>query len=101
MKGPGFNPQSSRRYKAVYRFKAPPSGTGTVTFRCLIKKGPANGGYFFYPANDLVLTEATAGKSISAWQRAGSGESCGEFCAKSNTDCDAATGMSLAHKTGS
>jgi hypothetical protein len=37
---------------------APPAGTGTVTFKGLIKEGPANHGAFYYPNMDLVLTEA-------------------------------------------
>ncbi|GAB5361989.1 hypothetical protein AAMO2058_000759700, partial [Amorphochlora amoebiformis] len=35
--------------KMTFRYKAPPVGTGRITFKAMIKVGPANDGYFYYP----------------------------------------------------
>ena len=35
-------------FRSVFRFKAPEAGTGKLTFRCLVKTGPANTGDFWY-----------------------------------------------------
>mmetsp|Transcript_23922 Transcript_23922/g.40392 ORF Transcript_23922/g.40392 Transcript_23922/m.40392 type:complete len:1796 (-) Transcript_23922:370-5757(-) len=85
-----------------FRFKAPPAGTGTITFHALIKIGPANTGYFYYPngvepnirkaiptgdfpgtGTDLQLTEASPPSSSPSpsWGVAPLGVSCSEFCA--------------------
>ena len=48
-------------FRSLLRFKTPAKGTGKLTFRAIVKKGPANDGYFYYPNGDngpLVLNEA-------------------------------------------
>eukprot|EP00466_Bigelowiella_natans_P013709 jgi/Bigna1/90151/estExt_fgenesh1_pg.C_630093 len=35
--------------RTEFRFQAPPAGTGTIDFHALIKVGPANDGFFYYP----------------------------------------------------
>ena len=66
-----------------FRFKAPPAGTGSITFKALIKVGPANTGEFYRPL-DLVLPEAIAsGGSDSdsgTWIVGLAGASCDETC---------------------
>ena len=42
-----------------FRFRAPPAGTGSITFKALVKTGPANDGAF-YRLRDLTLKEAAA-----------------------------------------
>ena len=73
-------------YAVHFRFHAPPAGTGSITFRTLIKRGPANGGEFHYPAKDLVLTEAEA--ATGTWRMAKNGASCDETCAIASLWCD-------------
>jgi hypothetical protein len=88
------------------RFRAPPAGTGTIVFRTLIKVGPANTGYFYYPnknyGGDLTLEEApTAGASASAedkeiesalrtWHISNVSQSCSQVCATKGEEysCD-------------
>ena len=67
-----------------FRFKAPPAGTGSITFKALVKVGPANTGEFYRPL-DLVLPEAIASGSGSgtdggAWIVGMGGVSCDEAC---------------------
>ena len=62
-----------------FSFKTPPVGTGTITFRTLFKKGPANEGEFHRPETDLVLSEGGAAQA-SQWRLAEPGESCNEVC---------------------
>lgn len=67
-------------YGVQISFKTPPQGTGTITFKCLIKRGPANDGYFHYPKIDLVLTEAAPLPQFPKWMAANPGESCPDAC---------------------
>ena len=69
-------------------FRAPPAGTGTLTFHTLLKVGPANVGEFYWPAVDLVLTEAP--RVPSRWVQGGRGASCDAACAAQGEGrCDA------------
>ena len=43
------------------KWEAPPPGSGPITFRTLLKRGPANVGAFHYPQTDMRLEEAGAG----------------------------------------
>ena len=71
----------------------PRTATGKITFRCLIKRGPANVGEFHYPIHplskgDLTLNEAAA--STQVWFKSKEGESCDELCASKSQYCDMA-----------
>lgn len=72
------------------RWKAPADGTGTVTFRAMVKRGPANHGWFYYPnlAGDLSLSQAAprSGDSTS-WVQGYAGNSCDEACASWSGTC--------------
>eukprot|EP00937_MAST-01D_sp_MAST-1D-sp2_P001627 g1627.t1 len=70
-------------YAARFTFKAPPTGTGRITFRALIKRGWANTGYFHWPRQDLVLDEAGAAALLptTSWHVGEDGQSCGMLCA--------------------
>jgi hypothetical protein len=85
-------------YHSKFYFVSPKSG-GDITFRALIKRGPANTGEFYYPINTLVITERSKEDEggaenedgeISGWFRAGVGQTCDDFCAdEKNTICNA------------
>jgi len=79
-------------YITKFRFKSPPVGTGKITFRCLIKVGPANKGEFYLPnksLGDISLTEiaSTLDDYSVQWYRSERGESCGHTCMKLNKAC--------------
>ena len=67
-------------------------GAGTLTFRLLLKSGPANTGEFYYPLNDLVLIEATPSKQAGLWV-AGSavGQTCTDVCKGAGYGVDTTT----------
>lgn len=90
-----------------FRFRAPAAGTGTITFKGLIKIGPANDGYFYHPngananlydtipaggfpgsGSDLQLSEASA-PAQQLWSMSTPGESCDEHCVSLGKTCDA------------
>jgi len=97
--------------KAIFRFKAPVAGTGKIRFQCLIKTGPANEGYFFYPnghfligfddipdentnrggfpgnGTDLILEESLS-STHSVWSLSALGESCSTHCKNLGLSCD-------------
>ena len=65
--------------------------TGKITFRCLLKVGPANTGKFFYPnnGNDLVLSQASPKPASVKWVRGAKGQSCDAVCAATDRPrCD-------------
>ena len=65
-----------------FRFRAPPAGTGTITFKALAKVGPPNAGEFYRPS-DLVLPEAVSGgesESDNTWIVGSAGATCDEAC---------------------
>jgi len=78
-------------YLNIVKFLAPPAGTGTITFRCLIKEGVANTGAFYWPNNgtDLTLPEgpASAAKEVT-WTLAQDSRSCDDVCGDSALSCD-------------
>ena len=53
-----------------FTFLPPAAGAGNLTFRALLKEGPANTGAFYRPAAALVLTEAApaTGGSVQGQQ---------------------------------
>ena len=94
-----------KHFLEIVRFRAPPAGTGAITFRCLIKQGDTNGGAFYYPLSksdtptllpaigrpqgDLVLAEGSPPATPLPWiYRGEEGESCTTACARSNLRCD-------------
>lgn len=78
-----------KHYHHVFHFLAPPKGTGTITFRALLKRGEANLGEFYWPnaKRDLSLTEGSTRKQY--WYRGMAGQSCDEVCSANNERCDA------------
>jgi hypothetical protein len=75
---------------ATFHYRTPPPGTGTITFRTLFKKGPANEGSFHYPKSDPSLNEAVSGSpttSTPGWFLADAGQSCTASCAKKGLAC--------------
>ena len=87
-------------------FRAPPAGTGPITFRALIKQGDTNMGAFYWPSapssggsstlapsvgrsgGDLVLVEDLT-PPTRAWSYRGQpGESCTTVCESRGLECD-------------
>lgn len=68
-------------YGVQLSFSTPTVNTGPITFKTLIKRGPANHGYFHRP-NDLVLSEGAALQHFPTWVQADPGESCPDACRK-------------------
>ena len=76
-------------YLVQLRFMAPAKGTGAITIRCLLKRGPANRGEFHYPKYDISLKEASAASSAShKWLLSAKGQSCDELCYSMSKFCD-------------
>ena len=69
-------------------WRAPAAGTGRVYFRALIKEGPANHGYFWYPnyKGDLTLSEASD-PDPNVWISGLEEESCDDACDRVNKKC--------------
>ena len=79
-------------FRVQIHYRAPPKGTGKITFHALIKRGDPNTGEFWYP-NDasvgkLTLEEATETPAPKL-ALAARGESCAAFCAGRRQVCDA------------
>mmetsp|Transcript_16233 Transcript_16233/g.26375 ORF Transcript_16233/g.26375 Transcript_16233/m.26375 type:complete len:332 (-) Transcript_16233:114-1109(-) len=90
-----------------FRFKGPPAGTGNITFQALIKVGPANEGWFYYPNGlnenlegevppdgfpgngvDLLLAEGPT--RTLPWVQGHAGQSCDSVCVSIGKQCDEA-----------
>ena len=72
-----------------FYYKTPPAGTGTISFRSIFKKGPANEGSFHYPMNVLSLTEkVTNSKLTSKWILAEVAQSCTAACRHVSLTCN-------------
>ena len=90
---------TQKRYDHKLVFRAPPAGTGSITFRALIKHGDTNMGSFYWPVapasgatkmetpkdgkpgGDLTLVEAGGAPAAQAWFRATlPGQSCDDVC---------------------
>lgn len=86
-------------------FRAPEEGTGTISFRALIKRGDPNTGGFYYPNVDgqLTLEEADLSSDPIAPKLllAPKGASCTGFCSTKDADCDAAVLRDAAGDTAS
>lgn len=78
-----------KSYSARFTFRAPPSGTGSLRFQALFKVGPANVGEFYWPKEDLILSEEDA--LNPEWVESEVGQSCEQACiAQGMGRCDAA-----------
>jgi len=84
------NSATEKNYHNVFPFRTPAPGTGSITFECLLKLGPANTGYFIWPnAKDLKMAEATV-PHRSQWFKGAKGNTCTATCAGVGGSCDAA-----------
>lgn len=80
-----------KNYELTIPFRAPAAGTGKITFKALVKFGPANEGEFFWPnlAGDFSLNEASApATSATSWRQSRVGQSCVDACAEAKLVCD-------------
>ena len=90
-----------------FLFRAPPAGTGPITFRALIKQGETNKGAFYWPTapasatpaqnpvagrpnGDLMLYESGSPPPRPWSYRGDKGQTCTEVCAAHGLTCDAA-----------
>eukprot|EP00954_Amorphochlora_amoebiformis_P026230 1378012-Amorphochlora_amoeboformis.AAC.2 len=89
--------------RVAWRYKGPPAGTGTIQFKALIKYGPANTGWFYYPngrdlnqnkspadgfpgvGTDLELSESSS--TSGNWGIAPRGSSCTQYCSAAGKTC--------------
>lgn len=86
---------SIKPYTNKFQWRAPAAGTGTVTFRVLIKWGETNGGAFFWPSRDVALTEGSV--ASTQWVKSDAGQSCNEACQALDETCD---GQSMVDELG-
>lgn len=83
-----------------FRFRAPAAGTGSLTFRALIKQGETNRGAFYWlgdgeppshgvAGGDLVVPEAeSAPPPVRSWSLRGTvGETCSQVCSAAGLEC--------------
>ena len=94
-----------KHYLERFAFRAPPAGTGPITFRALIKQGDTNMGAFYWPTapatgiggsptagragGDLILRESPGPPPVRTWgYRGGVGDTCTAVCAAQNLVCD-------------
>lgn len=76
-----------KAYHNRFAFRAPPKGSGQLSFHCLLKMGGANYGYFVWPNNkDLKLTEGST--KATKWVKSGIGKSCKTACRQAEMECD-------------
>ena len=96
----------AKRYTETFFFRAPPAGTGAITFRVLLKQGETNGGGFYWPSTsgggaappqagvtggDLQLPEAAPTVQAAEWVQGAAGQSCDAACEARGSSCDAAS----------
>jgi hypothetical protein len=84
------NNAAEKMYTIQFNFKGPPKGTGKITFRTLIKQGPANEGAFYFPKEDLVLNEGQSSytkENSGSWKIGQFGQSCFDVCSSFNLVC--------------
>ena len=96
----------SKNYLHKLVFRAPAAGSGSITFRALLKQGDTNGGAFYWPVapasgtskmdvpldrqqgGDLMLTEGPAGTGQTWFKATGPGQSCDDVCQANGKVCD-------------
>lgn len=90
-----------KHYHHVFPFRAPAVGTGRVTFKTLLKSGPANTGAFHWANKDgpLTLNEL---KKVDApgWYKAESGQSCKKACQARGGTCNSAKLTTVSSEAG-
>lgn len=92
-----FNAED-KPYVVKFNFLAPPSGTGTIRIKAILKTGPPNptdfGQFLIMP--DIILTEAQP-QDTKKWVLLPNGTSCAKYCSDAlQPDCnDAALGTSM------
>lgn len=74
------NSADPKPFLNVLQFRAPPAGTGDITFLALIKTGPANHGYFYHPNLNADLTLKEGPVRGSTWTLTTQGDSCESAC---------------------
>ena len=93
--------QGLKHYHHVFPFRAPAVGTGRVTFKTLLKSGPANTGAFHWANKDgpLTLNEL---KKVDApgWYKAESGQSCKKACQARGGTCNSAKLTTVSSEAG-
>ena len=52
-------------YSERFVFRAPPAGTGPITFRVLLKQGETNKGAFYWPSTVDTGTSAASHSAVS------------------------------------
>jgi len=75
----------------MHYFRAPASGTGSITFKVLIKQGEQAKGNFFLPRVELSLEEAATPSAVVLNARPIKGkafQSCNDVCAEKQMACD-------------
>ena len=92
-----------KRYTERFWFRGPAQGTGSITFRVLLKQGDTNGGNFYWPSagngnappsngvagGDLTLTEAPLPVApLVQWVRGTAGLTCDQVCTVAGRACD-------------
>jgi len=79
-----------KKFHHVFRWRAPPSGSGDVIFRVIVKTGSTNGGWFYWPMEigDLMLFEGVQQPSTKEWVQGNIGMTCEEVCRARNQMCD-------------
>lgn len=77
-----------KRFHHVLHWRAPAAGTGKVIFRVIIKVGPTNGGWFYWPMQrDLELSEGKLQTDTGiTWVHGAEGQSCKDACRNENQD---------------
>jgi len=82
-----------KHYLNVFKFRAPPKGTGTIKFNVIVKVGlafPVLDGTFFYP-NAAPLTLREDGVVAQKWFEGEAGKSCDDVCGDFGMKCDLPT----------
>jgi len=82
---------AAKNFHQTFHFKTPEEGTGQIIFRAIVKVGPTNGGWFYWPmGKDLTLKEGkltSSGPAIT-WVQGQAGEACTKVCRDQNQSCD-------------
>ena len=97
----------AKRYTERLIFRAPPAGTGPITFRALVKQGETNKGAFYWPVapasytpnlqpvaglpnGDLTLLERPTPPPTRRWAHRAADESqtCRQVCAQQQMNCE-------------
>lgn len=86
---------SIKNYHHMFRWRAPPAGSGDVIFRVIVKQGSTNGGFFYWPmtAGDLMLFEDNSEDlpnelSGEKWIPGDILQTCTQICNAQNRACD-------------